>query len=176
MSLLQSIPIASRRETLFRLSTAGGSGVTGQTFSGSEIQVCKAGATSLVDFAGSVAEIGNGLYKYTFTTGEIDTPGILTVRINKSGAIVVEYPEEVLQAVFGTAATGTLTTTAFSSSRTEANNVWRDALVRFETGALAGQVKKIGSFSNTGGIFTLASGLAFTAAPSNGDVFRVLNG
>lgn len=175
MPILQSIPIASRRELLFRLSTAGGGPVTGQTFSGSEIQIRKAGG-ALVNFAGSTVEIGaTALYVYTYAVGEIDTPGMLLYRVNKSGAILVEGTDEVAPAVFGTVGTEPRSASAFASNLSQANDFWKDALAKFLTGQLAGQVKKIGAFANTLGIVTLATGLAFTGAPSAGDHFQIIN-
>jgi hypothetical protein len=177
MAYKQSIPIATRREHLFRLATAGGGVLTGQTFSGSEIQVRKAGG-SYANAAGigSCPELGTtGVYVLTLSTGELDTPGRLIIRANKAGALVWEYIDEVDPAIFGTAATGSLGASAFTSSLTNANDVWRDALIKFHTGGLAGQVKKVGAFANASGLITLASGLAFTAAPANGDVFEILN-
>ena len=175
---LQSNPIANERKLYFKaINTAAptGPGVTGITFSGSEIQISKAGG-ALANFAGSVAEIGTtGNYCLTLTAGEIDTPGPLLIRINDAAAQLLEVVDEVVPAVFGTAATGTLTAAAFTTSKTEANSFWVDALILFRTGSLAGQVKKIGAFANSGGLVTLATGLAFTAAPANGDVFQILN-
>jgi hypothetical protein len=173
---LQSNPIAAERQIFFRLATSVGGVLPAQTFSGAEIQICKAGG-NWANFGGSVAEptTANGVYRYQFTTGEIDTPGPIAIRINKAGALEVVQVDEVWPAVFGTAATGTLTAAAFTSSKTEANDFWNDALVLFRTGSLAGQVKKIGDFANSGGLITLATGLAFTAAPANGDVFQILN-
>lgn len=176
MPFRQSHPTAARREILFRLSTAGGAAVSGQTFSGSEIQIRKAGG-SLANAGnqGAVVELGStGLYVYTATVAEIDTPGLWLLRVNKAGALLFEETDFVEPALWGTVVTGTLSETAFTSDRTEADNVWRDALVRFETGALANQVKPVGSFANSGGLFTLSNGRAFTGAPSNGDFFEIL--
>jgi len=174
---LQSIPITTRREHLFRLATSGGGVLSGQTFSGSEIQVRKAGGSyANAANSGSVSELGStGVYVLGLSTGELDTPGALAIRVNKSGALVWEYIDEVVPAQFGTAATGTLTASSFTTSLTNGNNVWIDALIRFHTGALAGQVKKIGAYLNSGGLVTLVTDLAFSAAPANGDVFQILN-
>ena len=178
MLYLQSQPTSTLREIIFRLSTGAGV-LTGQTFSGSEVQLRKAGgslANANTTQIAAIAELGStGVYVYTATAAELDTPGALLLRVNKSGANIWEEVHQVDRAVFGTAATGSLSASAFTTSLTNANDFWKDALVLFHTGSLAGQVKKIGAFANTGGLITLATGLAFTAAPANGDVFQILN-
>lgn len=178
MLYLQSQPVSTLRGMIFRLSTGAGV-LSGQTFSGSEVQLAKVGGSltnANTTQIAAITEFGStGVYRYVATTAEIDTPGDLLFRVNKSGANVYEEVHQIDRAVFGTAATGTLSANAFTTSRTDANDFWKDALVLFHTGALAGQVKKIGAFANTGGLITLATGLAFTAAPANGDVFQILN-
>ena len=59
-------------------------GKTGQTFSGGECQVSKAGA-AFASCAGTVTERTDGLYWYEPTTGEIDTAGGLVVKFEKTG-------------------------------------------------------------------------------------------
>ncbi len=181
MLYLQSQPVANLREIIFRLST--GSGVlSGQTFSGSEIQVRKAGG-SLTNAAssGSVTELGStGVYVYPATTGELDTPGALLLRVNKSGALVWEEVHQIDSAIFATAVTGTLSATAFTTNlASSTNDFYKDALIKFVSGSLAGQVKKIGAYNGTSKLITLATidGVqqSFTAAPANADAFRVLN-
>ena len=80
--------------------------------------------------------------------------------------------------IHGTAVTGTLTTTAFSTSITAtAADQFKDCLVRFTTGANKGQIKRIGA-STTGAnsVFTLKTGYAFTSSPTNLDPFEIVNG
>jgi len=120
-----------------------------------------------------------GLFYLELTTTELDTIGSLALKISNTGGTKTMEPREieieVLQAYFATAATGTLTTTAFTSDRTDTNDFWKDSLLLAVTGSLAGQVKKCGAFANVGGMFTLATGLAFTSAPTNGDIFEILD-
>lgn len=177
--MLQSNPIANERKFYFKATDpadpTAANGKTGIAWSGSEIQISKAGG-ALANFAGSIAEIGaTGHYIYTFTTGEIDTPGPLLVIINDAVMQPVSMVFDVERAKFGTVVTGTLTTAAFTTNLTEADNVHRDKLALFVSGALTTQVKKVGAFANTGGLITLATGLLLTAAPSNGDFFQLLD-
>jgi hypothetical protein len=53
---------------------------TGITISGSECQISKNGGTQ-ANCTGTVGEVGNGIYYYTFDATEIDTIGYVTVRI-----------------------------------------------------------------------------------------------
>lgn len=65
------------------------------------------------------------------------------------------------------------TASAFKTDLTEsATDHWKDALLTFLTGTLAGQVKKVSAFNPTTDFVTLSS--AFTAAPSSGDRFVVV--
>lgn len=74
----------------------------------------------------------------------------------------------------GTAITGTLTASTFTTDLTEAvDNYWKDAWVKFKTGSLAGQVKKISAYTGATKLITVEGG--FTSAPSNGDTFEIIN-
>ena len=74
---------------------------------------------------------------------------------------------------YGTAVTGTLTTSTFTSDRTETDdNHWKDGYVEFLSGANAGCVKKISGYTGSTKLFTLAS--ALPQAPSNTDKFRII--
>lgn len=57
---------------------------TGLTFTAGEIRVSKNGGTE-VPAAGTVVEIGAGLYAYEFTQAELDTLGFVTARVVKQG-------------------------------------------------------------------------------------------
>lgn len=61
----------------------------------------------------------------------------------------------------------------FKSDRTEAvDDYWKDALLRFTSGNLAGQVKKITGYNGTTKFFTTG---AFTAEPTADDNFALIN-
>lgn len=147
--------------------------------SGWTIHVIKPGGTDAAG-GGSVGEQDAtdalGLLYYQFDVGELDTPGNGIVRLSKAGQETREMPFSVGHGWCGTAATGTLTASAFTTSLTLANDVINRAFVRFLDGALEGQVAKIGDYANSSGLITLVNGQAFTAAPSNGDAFEIING
>lgn len=71
------------------------------------------------------------------------------------------------------AASPSPTTTTFGSDRTEANDFWNDARVKFLTGALTGQSRVVLDYANSGGTFTLDE--ALTSAPSAGDTFILVS-
>ena len=65
------------------------------------------------------------------------------------------------------------TTTTITCNRGEtATDYFKDAFVRYLTGALKGQTKKIGGY--TTGVITLASGFAFTGSGANGDIIEII--
>lgn len=71
-------------------------------------------------------------------------------------------------------ADGGNTTSMFKTDLTESvNDYWKDALVTFVTGALAGQVKKVLAYDGTTKFLTFT--LPFTSAPSASDKFQIIN-
>lgn len=70
-------------------------------------------------------------------------------------------------------ADGGNTATTFKTDRTEAtNDHWKDALLVFVTGTLAGQVKKVSAFTAATDFITVAT--AYTGAPSATDGFMLI--
>ncbi len=70
-------------------------------------------------------------------------------------------------------ADGSNTATTFKTDRAEAtNDYWKDALLVFLTGSLAGQVKKVSAFNATTDFITTTA--AYTAAPSASDRFMLV--
>jgi hypothetical protein len=89
MSLIQqSEATASHRRVLLYLvsSTDGKTPMTGLTFSGSQILISQNGAAP-VAFAGTVTEIGNGLYYYTFASTELATLGFVSLTVIYTGVL-----------------------------------------------------------------------------------------
>lgn len=120
-----------------------------------------------------------GMFYLELTATEIDTVGSVALKISNTGGTKTMEPREIeveiLTAYFATVVAGTLLTGAFTSDRTEADNFWKDCLATALTGALAGQVKKVGAFGTVGGLFTLATGYTFTGAPGIGDIFEIVD-
>jgi hypothetical protein len=174
----RSNPIAAQRTLFFvavdeadlQARLAGLSGFTVRIKKPGLAEAAAANAPVEVDAADM-----EGVYSLELSTAEIDTDGHGVVVVSKAGMETREIPFVVEPAQFGTVTSGTLTAAAFSTNLSQANDYWRDGLVKFITGNLAGQVKKIGAFANAGGVITLATGLTFTAAPTAGEVVQVIN-
>jgi hypothetical protein len=66
------------------------------------------------------------------------------------------------------------TASAFKSDLSSpTTDAWKDALIAFATGTLAGQVKKISAYDGSTKFVTVSS--SFTGAPSSGDIFVIIN-
>jgi hypothetical protein len=63
--------------------------------------------------------------------------------------------------------------TFFTNLSSVTPDFYKDALIRFETGALAGQVKKISAYNGATKFITVLT--AFTSAPANTDQFSIEN-
>lgn len=75
--------------------------------------------------------------------------------------------------ILGTAATGTLTSTAFTSSLSGyANDALIGRVLIFLSGTLVGQANAISDYASSGGLLTFAD--PFTTAPSNADSFKIV--
>lgn len=71
-------------------------------------------------------------------------------------------------------ASGSNTATTFLTDRTESTtDHFKDCLVCFLSGSLAGQVKKVTSYNGTTKFLSFTSG--FTGAPATGDLFVLIN-
>lgn len=64
-------------------------------------------------------------------------------------------------------------TTFLTDLPTESDNARKGGYVRFQTGALAGQVRKV--YAHTGATKFLAFAVGFTAEPAAGDLFAFVN-
>lgn len=175
----QNIPIAVRRRIYFTAvkdtdlqDREDGFGAAGWT-----VRWKKAGSAE----AAGLGAIGEedaadmpGVYYYEPTVGECDAPGPGLVLIKRANVEPREIPFIVVPAFFGTVQAGTLATTMFTTNLTQGTGHWTNALIRFLTGNLAGQVKEVGGYALAGGLISLEDGLAFTAAPAPGDIFELV--
>lgn len=147
------------------------SGLT--SWAGSEVQISKEGA-AWVNATNSPTEIGSsGRYALVLTATECRCSW-LHVKVEKTGMQPADEPgsmdEQYDGAVVADAGNGVL------GFKTDLASVvadfYKDALIRFTTGALAGSGPKRISAYSTGKIVTLASALPL--APSAGDLFVVV--
>lgn len=148
------------------------------------VRLSKNGGTANAAAAGAPTQVDStnskGLFYVELTTGDIDTVGTHTLTITNAGGTkamekrVIEFRVE--QAFFASAVTGTLTTSTFTTDRTETtDNFWKDCLILALSGTLIGQVKKVGGYTGSNKLFSLASGFLWTSAPSNGDLFEIID-
>lgn len=75
---------AANRRIPFYLTNSSGTAQTGIVITGSELRLSKNGG-AFANFAGTITEIGNGLYYYLATAAEVNTPGFLALLISKTG-------------------------------------------------------------------------------------------
>lgn len=147
---------------------------SGLVFVASDVKISKDGGT-FASATNAPVEIGStGRYALTLTAAETNC-GFLHVYIEKSGMRPQDFygfahPAPAAAVVTDAGNTATLFMTNLSSA---VNDFYKDALLRFTSGSLAGQVKKISAYNGTTKVVTLAS--AFTAAPTGGDLFVLVN-
>lgn len=111
----------------------------------------------------------------------IDAPnatalGAIRTEMEKSGSSLAELLTRVPDQTMPTGAVVTdagNTASSFKTDRTEAvADYWKDALLVFVTGNLAGQVKKVTAYNGTTKVITTG---AFTGAPAGSDAFILVN-
>lgn len=186
LTIKQSDPRATKRRVYFTAVDVNNlqtrlqaSDMSGGTWSA---RISKNGGTSAAIAGTGPTEVDatnfKGLWYVELAVADISTAGFGVLKIvNTGGTKVSEQREidfEIPETFWVTVGASSLTTTTFSSDRTEANSFWVDGVIVMRTGSLAGQHKTIGAFANTNGVFTLATGKAFSAAPSNGDIGELL--
>lgn len=147
---------------------------TGVTFAAGDSKISKDGG-AFANTTNSPAEIGSsGRYKLDLTATEMDASW-LAVYVEKSGV----DPMDDRLATSGDAsasvvADGSNTATTFKTDRAEtATDYWKDALVRFTSGNLKGQVRKVTAYDGSTKFVTLSS--AFSSAPSAADRFLLVS-
>jgi len=127
----------------------------------------------------------NGMMQLELSAANLNRVGRFRVTITDAAnhcPVIEDFvilPADVYESMFnvgnatvtGTAATGTLTSSDFTTSLSVANDALNGRLLTFVSGSLAGQQRAILDTVAAGGELTFSS--AFTAAPSNGDKFVV---
>lgn len=175
--IFRSEPEAARRRIPFRMvdSADGKTAKTGLTFAAADVKVSKSGAAE-ANSAGTVTEVAGGTYYYEPTAGEVDTLGYVQLRVVKSGALdfvaVVQIVEEGTRGAVATDA-GNGATSFKTDLADTTNDVHKDKLCLFLTGALAGQVKRVTAFNGSTKFLTVQGG--YTGTPASGDKFRLIN-
>ena len=147
---------------------------SGLSFAAGNTKISKDGG-AFANTTNTPVEIGStGRYALTLTAAEMDAAWV-HVTASITGA-------DDFDSLIGTAGapSGVVVTDAgntastFKTDRTESTtDYWKDALLLFTTGTLAGQVKKVSAYNGTTKFVTLSAG--FTATPGVGDRFVFVN-
>lgn len=152
---------------------------TGATKSGlallaSDVKISKDGGAP-ASATNAPTELGtSGRYALVITAAEANC-GWFHAYIEKAGM----RPQDVYGSMSDQPAAtvvsdaGNSATTFVTSLTSAVTDHWKDALVCFTSGALAGQVKKVTGYNGTTKALSFTSG--FTAAPATGDSFILIN-
>jgi hypothetical protein len=116
--ILQSEAVAARRRIPFFLASSvdGFTPVTGTVFAAADIQISQDGAAE-ASSAGTVTELGGGLYYYEATAGELATLGFLTARSAFAGTLARAMVQVVAADVYDAVDLGLSNLDAMVSSR-----------------------------------------------------------
>jgi hypothetical protein len=146
---------------------------SGLSLLASDVQISKDGG-AFAAATNAPTELGStGIYTLTLTAAETRCSW-LTVLITKTN-MRPQVTSGVMdpQATFAVAGTGQ-TATSFVTTLTSAiNDAHKGKLVRFQSGVLAGQVRKCTGYNGTTKALSFTDG--FTAAPSADDEFALLD-
>ncbi len=146
---------------------------SGLNFSAGEVQISK-DRGAFVNVANLPVEISAGTYGADLTAAETNASWV-HVRIIKAGM----YPQRVggftgEQPTAAVVADAGNSATTFVTSLTQVQtDFWAGMFVRFQTGALAGQARKITGYNGT--TKALSFGTGFASTPAASDVFAIVN-
>ncbi len=163
-------------------SVAGGvanSPAVGETFAAAELKLSKNGGT-LTNHAGSVTEIGEGLYYYDPTVGEVDTVGPLVLSVRKTGLAFAIFLYQIVPVstaigetviATGTAQSGTATSIRLASDTSGLSNFGVPCRLDIIAGTGANQGGRLG-FAFNGDTKDLSVEPPFVITPDNTSVYK----
>lgn len=146
----------------------------------SEIRVSKNGASN-VESAGSVTEVGHGLYYYAATSDEVDTLGFLALTVLRDDVAMTYGVAQVIAAASslgapvirsGTAQAGGASTLTLDASASGTTDFYKHALAFLRSGTGAGQARLVASYNGTTKVATIEP--AWAAIPDSTTVFDLL--
>lgn len=153
----------------------------GDTLSASDLQISKNGA-AFTNTAGTVTEVGGGLYEYNPTVGEIDTEGYVVLSLNKTGlaaALFLYQINPVAAAIngetviaTGTAQGGSANSITLAAGASSVSNIFAGCRVDITSGTGAGQ-RGVGSVAYNGTTKVLTVEPAFVVVPDNTSVYKI---
>lgn len=146
---------------------------SGITFPAGAAQISKDGG-AFANTTNVPTEISLGRYELELTAVEMNAAWVHVA--------ITDEATDPVDLMLGTSgnpsgvivADGSNTSSTFKTDLAESvNDYWKDALILFTTGNLAGQVKKVSAFNATTDFITVSA--AFTGTPANGDRFLIVN-
>lgn len=142
--------VAARRTIFIRIETTAGAAVLGASPAAADLQVHKASDASN-DFAGTLTEIGDGWYTYEFDVTEVDTVGIVTLRIAAAAWAKFMYFADVHdlapQLDSGTAQGGTASSLTLALTAPTTADLFIGATIALVGGTGSGQISKCTDYS-----------------------------
>lgn len=166
---------AQQQLVSFLCTNASGAPLTGLAFADGEVQLSKDGGAFVGLLGSRVTEIGLGYYSVTLTAAETRASCVI-VAIRKTGVTASNDQYGALDphpaaAVVSDPANSA---TTFVTDLTEtADDFYAHAGVRFNSGALQGQVREIASYNGATKAITLAEPL--TGIPAAGSLFELID-
>ena len=94
-AIKQSESTAARRTIHFQAINSADNSPYTSALSGADLKVLKGDGVE-ADSAGTATHEGGGRFSYVFTVGEVDTYGVVSLRINKSGVFSDVFPAVVV--------------------------------------------------------------------------------
>ncbi len=150
---------------------------------GTDLQLSKAGATQVLA-AGTVVEVGDGLYYYQASAADVDTLGFFSVTLLRSDAIAVSYPTvQIMEqssttgspvTYTGTLASATTTTMTLASDASSVTDKYKNHRGHIRTGAGAGEHVNIWAYNGTTKVCSIEP--AFRETPTSASVVDILPG
>lgn len=149
-------------------------GKSGISWSAGQVQVSKDGG-ALANATNLPTELGTtGCYALTLTAAEMDALSVFVRFTPTGGDPAYEHLSTNGFPSGSVVSNAGNTAQTFKTDRTEAaGDFWKDSLLLFTTGSLAGQVKRITAYDGSTKFVTLSGALA--AAPSAADRFVLVN-
>ncbi len=127
------------------------------------------GGLPTVDASNAVkVQSGTGANQLSLSSGVI-AADVTKVNSVSGAAALLQYLSQAC--VYGTAATGTLSTTQATTGLTAADGMYVGRALVWLTGSLAGQATRIEHYVQSGGLLTFQ---ALTAAPANSNAFVII--
>lgn len=152
----------------------------GDSISSSDLTISKNGG-AFAGIAGTVTEIGGGLYEYVPTVGEIDTEGYAVLSLNKAGLAAALFLYQINSTsqingetiiATGTAQAGDAATITLASGASGNSNQYIPCRIDITSGTGNGQGGRLG-FAYNGSTKVLSVEPPWVTVPDNTSVYKL---